>query len=326
MSPADAGEAGRRDSGAGVGFWRGPGLLIVAAVGMYVLLAGAPLVRGIPPLPASVAITVLFIFATLAVAAAAARVAMPWWLELPGAAVCLALWYVLAGVGEEKTAVRLATVPAADVAFLVACVLAGRLLSRIISERNLLLPVALVLGLADIFTVFIGPTGALLKRAPELVANLSIRVPQVGSAAGAQGAAGLAHVATMGPGDLVFASLLLVGAVRFGLSLRRNFIGILVPVVVGLGGFILVPFLPGVPVLPLMVIGFLIANRGCFKLTAAEKRNMGIAAVFIVALFAGLWLLMRALLAASPAPPAGAGAATHTAAIFLGGIASGRHL
>jgi len=275
-------------------------LLAVAAAAMYVLLAGSPLIRGIPALPGAIAVTALFIVATLLVAAAAARVSMSWPTELLGTLLGLVLWWVLAGLGENNATLRLVTVPAADVIFLVACVLAGRLLSRIITERNLLLPVALVLALADVFTVFIGPTGQALEKMPELVANLSIKVPQVGSAAGPEGAAGLTHMATMGPGDLVFAALFFAAVVRFGLSLRASFIGITVPVVIGLVGFLLLPLLPGVPVLPLMALGFLIANRGRFRLSRQEKIFVLIAAVVVALLLAGLWLAMRALLPEAP--------------------------
>lgn len=264
---------------------------------MYLLLAVTPMVRGVPPLVGTVVVTTLFIVATLLVAAAVARWPMGCWAEVWGMMVGVGLWYVLAGAGEEKTTARLLTVPAADVCFLLACVLAGRLLSRMIGERNLLLPVALVLAVADVFTVFFGPTGAALEHVPELVTNLSVKVPQVGSAAGPEGAAGLAHIATMGPGDLVFAALFFAAAVRLGLSLRASFVGILIPVVVGLVGFLLVPGLVGVPVLPLMALGFLVAHRGQFRLSREERRSVLIAAVVLVVLFALLWLITRLLVA-----------------------------
>lgn len=275
-------------------------MLALAGLAMYLLLAGSPLIRGVPPLVGVVGITALFIVATLLVAAAAARVQITWRVELLGMLLGLGLWYVLAGLGEENSRLRLATVPAADVVFLVACVLAGRLLSRIVRERNLLLPVALVLALADVFTVFIGPTGEALEKMPELVTHLSIKVPQVGSAAGPAGAAGLTHMATMGPGDLVFAALFFAAVVRLGLNLRASFIGILIPVVIGLVGFMLLPALPGVPVLPLMALGFLIANRGQFRLSREEQVSLLIAGVFVALVLAGVWLLTRALLPEAP--------------------------
>jgi len=267
-----------------------------------------------------VAVTVLFILATMGVAAAAARMSMAWATETLGMVLGLGLWYVVAGIGAEDSPIRLFTVPAADVIFLIACVLGGRLLSRIIGERNMLLPVALVLALADLFTVFLGPVGAVLANAPDVVTGLSIKVPEVGSAVGPEGAAGLTHLATMGPGDLVFAALFFTAVVRFGLSLRASFAGILIPVVIGLVAFILLPVLPGVPVLPLMAIGFLIATRGQFDLSSEEKRNLAIAGAFLVVVFVVMWLITRALL-----PEAAEGEqAGQTAAVYLGGLTSAR--
>ena len=292
-------------------------------VATYVLLAGSPLIEGVPEKLAGIAITVLFIFATMAVAMAASRLALSWLVEALGFLLGLGLWFVMAGVGEEGSALRLATIPAADVVFLVACVLGGRLLSRIVGERNLLFPVAIVLALADVFTVFMGPVAAVLANAPGVVTNLSVKVPQVGSAVGPEGAAGLTHLATMGPGDLVFAALLFTAVVRFGLNLRWTFIGILTPVTLGLVAFVAMPeVLPGVPVLPLMAVGFLAVNWRQFTFTSQEKRNLAIAGVFVLALLAIMWFVTCSLL---PAPAEGEQPA-ETSALHPGGYADVRHV
>lgn len=297
--------------------------LVLAVVATYVLLAGSPLIEGVPDKLAGVAITVLFIFTTMAVAMAASRLTMSWLAEALGLLLGLGLWFVVAGVGEEGSTLRLATIPAADVVFLVACVLAGRLLSRIVGERNLLLPVAVVLGLADVFTVFMGPVAAVLANAPGVVTSLSIKVPQVGSAVGPEGAAGLTHLATMGPGDLVFAALLFTAVVRFGLNLRWTFVGILTPVTLALVGFVLMPeALPGVPVLPLMAVGFLAVNYRKFTFTSEEKRNLVIAGVFVLVLLAVMWFVTHSML---PAPVEGE-QSIETSALHPGGYIDARYV
>jgi len=215
--------------------------------------------------------------------------------EAAGTLLALGLWYVVAGAGEGSHLGRALAVPAADLCFLLACVLAGRLLSRIVRERNLLLPVSVVLALADVFTVFLGPTRLALDKVPDLVTRLSIKLPQVGSATGPEGAAGLVHLATMGPGDLVFLSLFFVAAVRFGLSLRRTFTTIFILVALGVGTVVVVPAMPAIPVLPFMAVGFLIANRGAFRLTAQERASLLIAAAFVVVLVLGIWGLTNLL-------------------------------
>jgi len=266
------------------GWWVAAALLL-----MYALLAGAPFIRGVPAAVGSVGITVIFILAVMIATADMALVRMSPLVEALGTLLCLMLWYVIAGVSEGSDLGRALLVPLADICFLVACVLCGRLLSRIIRERNLLPPVCVVLALADVFTVFFGPTALMLDKAPEVVTKLSVKLPQVGSAAGPQGAAGLVHLATMGPGDLVFLSLFFAAAVRFGLRLRATFTAILVLVAVGLAGVVLIPFIPAAPALPFMAVGFLIANRGEFKLTAQERRNVIIATVFFVVLVLAMW-------------------------------------
>jgi hypothetical protein len=280
---------------------RVPALLAAALTSIYLLLVIAPLVRGAPPVAGGVVLTVLFTAALLAAAALAGRLRLSWWHELAGMVLGVGLWYVLADLGEKGSTLRLVTLPAADVMFLGACVLAGRLLSRILRERNILLPIAIVLAGADLFTVFLGPTAAFLEHAPELVAQVSVKLPEVGSAAGPEGAAGLAHMATLGPGDTIFAALLFACVARFGLSLRANYRWMALVVAGFLALVIAVPALPPLPVLPAMAVAFLLANRGQFDLSAEERRIMLVAFGFVLVLFVGLYLVTRALL--PPAPP-----------------------
>lgn len=272
-----------------------PRLVAGILLATWLLLVAAPLVRGIPPLVGGIIVTVLFAAAVLAAAALSARLQLSPTVELLGMLVCFGVWFVLADVGGKGDAVRLLTVAGADVIFLFGCVLGGRLLSRILRERNLMLPIALVLALADVFTVLIGPTRAMLEKAPEVVTRLSLKLPEMGSAAGPEGVKGLAHMATIGPGDLVFAALFFACIVRFGLDLRASFWWIFGVVALALAAIVAVPGAPPVPVLPLMALGFLIANRGSFSLTAREKRALVIAFAFLILLFAGLGYLTRAL-------------------------------
>jgi len=285
--------------------------LLLAAVlaATWGLLVGAPLIRGVPPAVGGVLVTVLFAAGALSAAALAACLRLTPATEALGMVLGIGLWYVVAGLGEKGGTVRVVAVPAADVIFLLACVLGGRLLSRMARERNIMLPIAIVLALADIFTVFIGPTGAILESAPEFVTRLSVKLPEMGSAAGPEGMAGLAHFATLGLGDIVFAALLLAGAARFGLNFRATFWWMLGTIAAGLALLVAIPGFPPMPVLPLMAVGFLIANRGRFELTREERRIMVIAFVFVLVLLAGLGLLTRVAVRrvakeAAEAPPA----------------------
>lgn len=286
-------------------------MLAAALTSIYLLLVAAPLVRGVPPVAGGVVLTVLFTAVLMAAAALAGGLRLSWWHELAGMLLGIGLWYLLADLGEKGSTLRLATLPAADVFFLGACVLAGRLLSRMFRERNILLPIAIVLAGADIFTVFLGPTAAFLEHAPELVTQVSVKLPEVGSAAGPEGAAGLAHMATLGPGDTIFAALLFAAVVRFGLSLRASYRWMTLVVAGFLGLLIAAPAIPPLPVLPIMAVGFLIANRGQFHLTPEERRIVLVAFGFVLVLLVGLFFATRALLPPAPPeePPAAAGPA-----------------
>jgi len=278
-------------------------LLAALLAAMYAMLAGAPLVRGVPPVAGGVAVTVLFTAAALGIAALGARVRIGALGELLGMLLTLGLWWVIGVLGEREGTTRLLARPGADAVFVLACVLAGRLLSRILRERNIMLPIAIVLALTDVFTVFVGPVALLLARAPRVVEQFSMKLPAVGSAAGPEGAAGLTHFATLGLGDIIFAAVLLVGAARFDLNFRGTFWWILGLVGGGLALFVAVPAIEHMPVLPLMAVAFLIANRGRFELSREERRVTIVAFIFVAALLAGLGVLAHMLAARLPAPP-----------------------
>ncbi len=163
--------------------WR-VALLALLATG---LLAGLPYLRGVPPLVGTIAATALFLLLTLLVIGEAARFAPAPLADGLGLAACLGLWWATGEWMALKPSWQPLLGAAAGVLFLGACICFGRLLSLIVRERNMLLPVALVAGLADIFTVFFGPTGKALEHAPKLVQKLSVGIPAVGSATGASG-------------------------------------------------------------------------------------------------------------------------------------------
>ena len=214
----------RRSSPLRAGEWAA--LLLVAC---YVLLVATPLIPGLPPVIGSVLATLLFAALAMALMLALARVATRAWHEVASLALFLGAWYVLAQTVGGPGPARVFLNPAVSLAFLLACVAAGKLLSRIVRDRNILLPVGIVAGLADLYTVFAGPTGQALQEAPKLVQKLSVAIPQPGSAAGPAGHKGLAFAGTMGLGDFIFIAMFFAAATRFGFKLRRSYWGILLP-------------------------------------------------------------------------------------------------
>jgi hypothetical protein len=268
--------------------WRVALLVLVALA----FLAGVPYLRGVPPQLGSLLATLAFLLISLLLVTELARYPLRPLADALGLVACLGLWYAIGQSAERLTAARTLVSAASGLSFLLACVGAGRLLALIVRERNLLLPVALVAGMADVFTVFAGPTGKALEQAPKLVEKLSVAIPQIGSAAGPAGARGLTHIATAGLGDFIFLAFFLACVWRFGLRRRGTFWGILLAVATGMAAVLLLPQVPALPLLPFIVTGFLVANAGAFSLSRAEKLQMGV----VLALAAGLLLVAGLLL------------------------------
>ena len=272
-------------------------LLVLALVAMYGLLVLTPLVPGVHPTVGAVIVTVLFTFGALAAASLTARLRLPAWAQAVGLVLGVVNWFFYGVLGLSSPLARLTAVPAADIFLVFAMILGGLLLSRIIRDRSMVVPVAIVLALADVFTVYLGgPTGHALEKAPALVEAVSVKLPAVGSATGPEGIRGLAHIATLGPGDTFFAALFFAVVVRFALGMRKTFSWLFGVTAVVLGLIVAIPGMPPVPVLPLMAAGFLIANWHDVKLSKREWSYVGIAFVFLIALFAGLKYLLEAAL------------------------------
>lgn len=268
--------------------WR----VVLFALLAVALLTGLPYVRGIPPLPGTLAATFLVLFASLLVIREAARFTVKPLYEVLGLVVTLGVWYSAREWGQALANLRPLIAAGSSLAFLLACVFVGRLLSLIVREKNILLPVALMAGLADIFTVFFGPTGKTLQHAPKLVEQLSVGIPKLGSATGAAGGAGLGYIATAGLGDFIFLTFFFVTVWRFGLRERLTFWSIFSLLIVGTLAVLTLPHLPALPLLPFIILGFLLANLGAFHLSRTEKLQT----VLVVALVTGLLVVAGVLM------------------------------
>ncbi len=259
--------------------------VMLYAVICYAVLGLTPIIGGLPPVAGTVVATLLFAVVSLALVVAAAQVQMRAWEEAYttlGLGLC---WHLLSLVALRGDIERAVAGPASSVLFLLACVGLGKFIARIVRERNLLLPVCLVAALADIYTVFWGPTGKALEYAPKLVEKLSVAIPKLGSASGTEGIAGLSFVAVMGLGDIIFAALFFAAAARFGLNLQRTFWGVLMAIVVGMFVVLFSPVGP-LPLLPFIVVGFLLANHDAFVISAQERRSLLIAGAFLAIILA----------------------------------------
>jgi hypothetical protein len=267
----------------------------IAGISYWGILAALPYIRGVPAIPGTIAATIIFLLLSLAVIRSIARWNLRWQTEMLLWLLPLACWY---GVSEWASAYEsLAPViaPFASLLFLISCGFLGRLLSRMIKDANMLLPIAVVLLIVDIFTVYAGPTGEALEKAPELVEKLSVGLPEMGSAAGPEGGKGLAYLGGAGLGDFIFLGLFLAAAWRYNLRFNRTFWLIFALMAVTMLGLLLVPVLPGVPMLPAIAIAFIIANVGAFDFSRQEKLYLLVGVVFVLILV-GAYLLVRPML------------------------------
>ncbi len=163
-----------------------------------------------------------------------------------------------------------------NIALILWAVLIGRLVSRIIREGKLLLPVAVVASLVDIFTVFWGFVGKVVDKAPAVGAAFSAQAP----------AAELARqvnapiLAYIGMGDFLFIAMFLSVALRHAMPAGRAmwaaFVSMLAAAVV------LVLWNPaGIPGLPFISIAVLLVTRRYFVFSREEKRSLVVAGVVV---------------------------------------------
>ncbi len=221
-----------------------------------------------------------------------ARLALRPWHELAVAVLCGELWWLLSGL-ELRGPEALMLAGASNTFFMLACGAIGRLLARLVRERNLLLAVLLTAAIVDIFTVAVGPTRQALEKVPHVVCKLGMAVPTSGSAAGEKGIAGLTVAASIGLGDFIFAAMFLTAAARHGLAADRAAFTAACFVVVAMAAVLVIPPLPALPLLPFIALGMLVANWGRFRLTRREMLQLFAGGIFLAALLAVMYLAFR---------------------------------
>ncbi len=205
--------------------------------------------------------------------------------------VAAGLWMVFAWVPAAQDPVLV--VPVRNVALLVAALFGGMLVSRIIRERNMLVPVCLVAALVDIVSVGWGFTGHMLNSRPEVVAKFGVIVPKItATATSPERAAGLL---TMGAGDLVFLAVFFAAANRFGLKARATFWCVYPLAVLAMFIPLMFPPLSDIPALPFIALGFLACNCRSFDLSDDERRSMLIAGILLGGIIAAFFLVRFAL-------------------------------
>lgn len=175
-----------------------------------------------------------------------------------------------------------------NLALILLALLLGRLVSRVVREGKLLLPVAFVASLADFLTVYWGVVAHMEQTAPEVVEAFSAHAPLP-----APGAVPVPMLASVGLGDYLFLALFLGVTVRYAMRpVAAMWASFAVMLVVPLG-FLLWPGLPGMPGLPFLSAAVLGANWRYLRFTRQEKRALAFSGLLVVAVAAGIIMLSR---------------------------------
>jgi len=198
----------------------------------------------------------------------------------------------------KSLAAQVAVRSIADTLVLAASLLLGSSISGLIRHANLLPPVAIVLTVVDIWTVWLGGFVVRIQQkaqegvviAQRVIEAATVRMPTVATAQYAH-----IRIPVIGIGDLFFAAFLFALLWKFGLNTRSAFVLSVVFVTVGLM-IAQLPFIPfGVPGLPFIALAILLPNLKSFQYTPEEKKALLIGAIFLVGLLALFSLMVRQL-------------------------------
>ncbi len=154
----------------------------------------------------------------------------------------------------------------------------GYLLSFVVREKNILLPIMLCCAIIDVWTVFGGVVNKVMTKAPAVLGAVSSSVPAVGTGK-------FSIISTIGAGDFIFPAMFFACVFRFGFAPRKNF-WIMFAFLYGAMLLILTGLLHKLPALVPVCAAAICANYKEFSLSRKEWAYMGVVfAVLIIVLY-----------------------------------------
>ncbi|MCJ7823181.1 MAG: hypothetical protein MUQ26_08940, partial [Armatimonadetes bacterium] len=164
----------------------------------------------------------------------------------------------------------------------------GKLVSRVLREGKLFLPVAVVAAIADIITVYRGPVRHITENAVEVAQAFSASsplLPPEGMAA--------PILAAVGIGDFLFLALFLAAALRHSMAAVKTMWAVFAVMLIAPAAFYIWPQSYGIPGLPFLAAAVIWANWRHLRFTPEEKRSLVFAGVLVAVAAAGLWAYLR---------------------------------
>lgn len=164
----------------------------------------------------------------------------------------------------------------------------GKLVSRVLREGKLFLPVAVVAAIADIITVYRGPVRHITENAAEVAQAFSASSPVLPPA-------GMAApiLAAVGIGDFLFLALFLAAALRHSMAAVKTMWAVFAVMLIAPAAFYIWPESYGIPGLPFLAAAVIWANWRHLRFTSEEKRSLVFAGVLVAVAAAGLWASLR---------------------------------
>ncbi|MEO7714870.1 MAG: hypothetical protein ABIY70_01600 [Capsulimonas sp.] len=232
--------------------------------------------------------TLAFMLLQMAIPRAIVGMRLPVRQSVVGVALCALIWWLCLVVHipyremphNIAVAVYLLDQALVGLSLTIALAFLGMMLSVIVKEPKLLLPIALVIMAIDVVGVMtnIGFTANTIARHPEVVQRVSVAMPSVG---------GLHPIAFVGPGDALFIPFFFGIVERLRLNMRGTFFtmyGLL-----ALAMILALARVGNIPALFPMGIAIVLANSKYFKFDRSEVFAMiyvgGLAAAAVLGFF-----------------------------------------
>ena len=209
----------------------------------------------------------------------------------------LALVIILVGVFLQVTAVNIINLsfhgrglgavllsPIAQTGLMIWCIGLGAIISSILRDKNILIPVAIFLVGFDIFLVLTpaGFTQQFMKQNPNILSNMAMQIPKSTSIVHEAANATVATAGLVGPADLVFLGAFFLAMFKFNMRPKET-IKIMIPVLVGYMALVLFTKWSLPALVPIGLVT-LIVNRKEFNLNKDEKASTVVVAIIVVAI------------------------------------------